>query len=66
MVDSDEDWDLASNYSDRGYGKEYLNNDVKKCRDILIDDIRKEDPNATKDWDGNIIVKMINRRFGNL
>ena len=67
IVDEDKDWNLANKasiYEGEGNGETYQHEDIKKCRDLIIKDIKEQQ--SIQRTDTNYIFKIINKRFGDL
>ena len=72
VVDEDKDWNLvnqSSIYEGEGEGRTYLHQDIKKCRDLIIKEIKGNN------YDHQLnnlhikyskIIDIINKRFGDL
>ena len=64
VVDEDKDWNLAEHWKEFS-NKTIYNVAVKKCRDLIIKDIRNYKNNFYDDVETQVI-STINKRFGDL
>lgn len=68
IVDSDDDWNLAKQWTleipDTGEKQYTLIEHVKKCRDLILDDIDLQSENFVLKYSD--VVDIVNKRFGSL
>ena len=71
LFNEERNWSLADLKSRRRINENdhepyYNAGYVKKCRDLILDDLTSLNGNIPKEIDGNTVHSVINKRFGNL